>query len=234
MNLIVDAPDLFPDNPIMSTSRHCTGRIQNHKNWSPHMVPDPSKTSLGLEYFCSSDEPLWTMDDDALIAMATEEFARRGRRSPVSMAVVRAPRAYRSTIVDMRTTPDLGRLRVAAPQCPPHGTLRRSRPTTGPLDPDGAAERRTSSARTTPSGRSTPRRRTTRSEAERQRGGTPPGGRGGAGGASGVVSDPGAASGMVLCPPNGGFQVQMLACVSATATARTAPVRMRPVHGRES
>ena len=61
------------------------------------MVPDPSKTSLGLEYFCSSDEPLWKMDDDALIEMATQELRATGLvgRSPViDGCVVRAPRAY--------------------------------------------------------------------------------------------------------------------------------------------
>ena len=98
VNLIVDAPDLFPDNWIyVHEPALQLGRIQNYKNWSPHMVPDPSKTSLGLEYFCSSDEPLWTMDDDALIAMATEELRATGLvgRSPVlDGCVVRAPRAY--------------------------------------------------------------------------------------------------------------------------------------------
>lgn len=98
VNLIVDAPDLFPDNWIyVHEPKLQLGRIQNYKNWSPHMVPDPSKTSLGLEYFCSSDEPLWTMGDDALIAMATEELRATGLigRAPVlDGCVVRAPRAY--------------------------------------------------------------------------------------------------------------------------------------------
>ena len=98
VNLIVDAPDLFPDNWIyVHEPALQLGRIQNYKNWSPDMVPDPSKTSLGLEYFCSSDEPLWKMDDDALIEMATEELRATGLvgRSPViDGCVVRAPRAY--------------------------------------------------------------------------------------------------------------------------------------------
>jgi hypothetical protein len=52
--LIVDAEDLFPDNWIYIHSPEVTvGRIQNFKNWSPAMVPDPTKTCLGMEYFCS-------------------------------------------------------------------------------------------------------------------------------------------------------------------------------------
>jgi protoporphyrinogen oxidase len=47
--LIVNRPDLFPDNWIYVHSSEVTvGRIQNFKSWSPDMVPDPSKTSLGL------------------------------------------------------------------------------------------------------------------------------------------------------------------------------------------
>ena len=28
------------------------------------MVPDPSKTCLGLEYFCSEGDAFWTMTDE--------------------------------------------------------------------------------------------------------------------------------------------------------------------------
>ena len=36
------------------------GRIQNFKSWSPEMVPDPSMTCYGLEYFCFEGDGLWT------------------------------------------------------------------------------------------------------------------------------------------------------------------------------
>lgn len=98
VNLIVDAADLFPDNWIyVHEPALQLGRIQNYKNWSPEMVPDSTKTSLGLEYFCSSDEPIWTMDDRDLIAMATAELKHTGliKNAPVlDGCVVRAPRAY--------------------------------------------------------------------------------------------------------------------------------------------
>jgi len=52
--LIIDQADLFPDNWIYVHEPDVkVGRIQNFKNWSPDMVPDQSKTSLGLEYFCN-------------------------------------------------------------------------------------------------------------------------------------------------------------------------------------
>ena len=98
VNLIIDAPELFPDNWIyVHEPALQLGRIQNYKNWSPEMVPDATKTSLGLEYFCSNDEAIWSMDDDALIAMATAELHQTGligSAAVVDGCVVRAPRAY--------------------------------------------------------------------------------------------------------------------------------------------
>lgn len=50
--LIVNREAVFPDNWIYIHSPDVKmGRIQNYKNWSPEMVPDPGRTSLGLEYF---------------------------------------------------------------------------------------------------------------------------------------------------------------------------------------
>jgi protoporphyrinogen oxidase len=73
--LIVDRADLFPDNWIYvhePTVR--VGRIQNFKNWSAEMVPDPALTCLGLEYFCGEGDDLWRMRDDGLIALAEQEL----------------------------------------------------------------------------------------------------------------------------------------------------------------
>jgi len=64
VSLIVNQPDLFPDNWIyIHSPEFQVGRIQNFKNWSPAMVPDPSKTCLGMEYFCSEGDPLWELSD---------------------------------------------------------------------------------------------------------------------------------------------------------------------------
>ena len=52
--LIIDQAKLFPDNWIYIHDPGVrVGRIQNFKNWSAEMVPDPRFTVLGLEYFCS-------------------------------------------------------------------------------------------------------------------------------------------------------------------------------------
>jgi protoporphyrinogen oxidase len=77
--LIVNQPDLFPDNWIYVHDPSVrVGRIQNFKNWSPAMVPDPNKTSLGLEYFCNEGDEVWTMSDAALVELGKREIARIG------------------------------------------------------------------------------------------------------------------------------------------------------------
>ena len=96
--LIIDEPDLFPDNWIYIHSPDVRlGRIQNFKNWSPGMVPDPSKTALGLEYFVQEGDDLWTMADADLVALGRVECARLGlvrAEAVVDGCVVRMPKAY--------------------------------------------------------------------------------------------------------------------------------------------
>lgn len=77
--LIVNQADLFPDNWIYVHSPEVkVGRIQNFKNWSPDMVPDLAKTSLGMEYFCTEGDALWNMSDADLIEQAKREIDRIG------------------------------------------------------------------------------------------------------------------------------------------------------------
>ena len=98
VSLIVDKADLFKDNWIyIHDSDVKVGRIQNFKNWSPAMVPDPSKTCLGLEYFCFEGDGLWSMPDDELIALGSREIAMLGLVDAgdiVDGSVVRMPKAY--------------------------------------------------------------------------------------------------------------------------------------------
>src|SRR5215469_8062603 len=95
---IVNKPELFPDNWIYVHDPEVqVGRIQNFKNWSPDMVPDSMKTSLGLEYFCTEGDALWAMRDEELIQLATSELERIGlcRAADVEDGcVVRVPKAY--------------------------------------------------------------------------------------------------------------------------------------------
>ena len=77
--LIVNRPHLFPDNWIYVHSPDVkVGRIQNFKNWSPDMVPDPGKSSLGLEYFCTEGDALWALPDAELVALGKRELERIG------------------------------------------------------------------------------------------------------------------------------------------------------------
>jgi len=96
--LMVDAPELFEDNWIYIHSNEVqVGRVQNFKNWSPEMVPDPGKTALGLEYFVNEDEELWNMADADLIELARKECDQLGlapAESVIGGAVVRMPKAY--------------------------------------------------------------------------------------------------------------------------------------------
>jgi protoporphyrinogen oxidase len=96
--LILDAPDLFPDNWIYIHDPSVkVGRIQNFRSWSPEMVPDPALACVGLEYFCFTGDGLWTMPDRDLKALAAAELEKLGlasRSAVVDGAVVRQERAY--------------------------------------------------------------------------------------------------------------------------------------------
>lgn len=98
VSLIVDRPALFPDNWIYIHSPEVqVGRIQNFKNWSAALVPDASKTCLGMEYFCNEGEELWKMSDDELVELATRELARLGLAKTADVkdgVVIRQPKAY--------------------------------------------------------------------------------------------------------------------------------------------
>jgi protoporphyrinogen oxidase len=96
--LIVRQPDLFPDNWIYIHSPEVqVGRVQNFKNWSPDMVPDPATTALGLEYFCTEGDALWQMSDTDLITLGTREMDRIGLARAADVidgTVVRQLKAY--------------------------------------------------------------------------------------------------------------------------------------------
>jgi protoporphyrinogen oxidase len=95
---MINRADVFPDNWIYIHDPSVkVGRIQNFKNWSPSMVPDQSKTCLGLEYFCFEGDGLWTSDDAALVELARKELAQLGICSPGDVfdgVVVRQRKAY--------------------------------------------------------------------------------------------------------------------------------------------
>jgi protoporphyrinogen oxidase len=98
VTLIVNQAELFPDNWIyIHTPEVRVGRIQNFKSWSRDLVPDPDKTSLGMEYFCSRGDDLWGLPDAELIRLATRELEQLGLARAADVEdghVIRQPRAY--------------------------------------------------------------------------------------------------------------------------------------------
>jgi protoporphyrinogen oxidase len=95
--LMVDKPDLFPDNWIyIHDPAVKVGRVQNFRSWSPEMVP-AGMTCLGLEYFCFEGDGLWNAPDAELIALAKREIAQIGlvtQADVVDGCVVRQAKAY--------------------------------------------------------------------------------------------------------------------------------------------
>jgi protoporphyrinogen oxidase/nucleoside-diphosphate-sugar epimerase len=98
VTLILDHPDPFPDNWIYIHSPEVdVGRIQNFRSWSPDMVPDPNKASIGLEYFCHEGDGLWASSDEDLIKQASRELEYLGlakQSNVVDGTVIRQPKAY--------------------------------------------------------------------------------------------------------------------------------------------
>jgi len=96
--LIVKQPNLFPDNWIYIHEPNVrVGRIQNFKNWSPEMVPDPSMTALGLEYFTTVGDDIWQLSDAELIELGKREMSEIGLLNAADVVdgtVVRQLKAY--------------------------------------------------------------------------------------------------------------------------------------------
>jgi len=98
IDIVVNQTKLFPDNWIYIHSPEVKlGRIQNFKNWSPSMVADPSKTTLGLEYFCNEGDEFWNMADEDMFNLAADEVSKIkicDRAKIGDYVVVRVPKAY--------------------------------------------------------------------------------------------------------------------------------------------
>jgi protoporphyrinogen oxidase len=73
------------------------GRLQIFNNWSPHMVADPGKVWLGLEYFCNESDGLWNLPDEDMAALGIEELSKIGiidAGEVLDYTVLRIPKAY--------------------------------------------------------------------------------------------------------------------------------------------
>ncbi len=125
--LVVPESAGFPDNWIYIHSPDVeVGRVQNFRSWSPQMVPEPDKTCLGLEYFVTEGDELWTAADDDLIARGTAELETLGLIEPGAVEqgfVVRMPKAYPMYDATYRANVDILRdwLRTHTPNVHPVG-----------------------------------------------------------------------------------------------------------------
>ena len=72
--------NIIPDCWIYIQERNVKlGRLQIFNNWSPYLVNDLENTVwLGLEYFCSEGDELWTMDENEFMQMAVDELDKIG------------------------------------------------------------------------------------------------------------------------------------------------------------
>ena len=98
VGLIIDSADTFPDNWIYVHSPNVkVGRIQNFRAWSPYMIPDAGRSSLGLEYFVQEGDETWSMPDDELVELGRREVAALGLVRPEQVldgCVIRMSKAY--------------------------------------------------------------------------------------------------------------------------------------------
>lgn len=96
--LIAKREAVFPDNWIYIHEPDVKmGRIQNYKNWSPEMVPDSSRSSLGLEYFLWEKDEEWDWSHERLIELGIKECTQIGLIEPDEIedgTVVRMKKAY--------------------------------------------------------------------------------------------------------------------------------------------
>lgn len=96
--LIAGRERLFPDQWIYVHDPEVRmGRLQNYRNWSPEMCPEPGRTGLGLEYFCDRGDAFWNMADSDLAALGKAEADALGlvpAECVERWAVFRIPEAY--------------------------------------------------------------------------------------------------------------------------------------------
>ena len=91
--------DIIPDCWIYIQERDVKlGRLQIFNNWSPYLVKDLENTVwLGLEYFCSEGDAMWTSNNEDFIANAANELEKIGiinKEDILDSVLVRVKKAY--------------------------------------------------------------------------------------------------------------------------------------------
>jgi protoporphyrinogen oxidase len=86
--------------------------MQFYGNWSPDLVPDAGRSSVGLEYFASKGDALWSRSDGQMLDVAKQDLERLGLVKPSIISdgcVVRYQKAY--PIYDIGYAVHLGTIR---------------------------------------------------------------------------------------------------------------------------
>ncbi|MFH0910514.1 MAG: NAD(P)/FAD-dependent oxidoreductase [Planctomycetota bacterium] len=98
VNLMLTGPETIPETWLyIHDPAFRVGRVQCFKNWSPFMVPKAETSSLGMEFFATEGDDLWTLPDHELVALGKSEMARLGIADEgrvFDAFVLRAPKAY--------------------------------------------------------------------------------------------------------------------------------------------
>ena len=89
----------IPDTWVYIQEREVkVGRMQIFNNWSPYMVADYKNTLfVGLEYFCTEGDALWSMNDGDFIHMAIDEMVKIGiidREDVIDATRIKVKKAY--------------------------------------------------------------------------------------------------------------------------------------------
>jgi protoporphyrinogen oxidase len=96
--LILEGEDPFPDTWLyLHDPGIRAGRVQNFRAWSPELLPEPGRACLGMEYFCSAGDSLWSRGDEELVQVALEDLGSLGFGGAdrlVAGHVVRVREAY--------------------------------------------------------------------------------------------------------------------------------------------
>lgn len=77
--VILDGPSPFPDTWLYVHDPELrAGRVQNFGAWSPELLPSPDRACLGVEFFCSVGDDLWSRTDRELALLAQHDLRQLG------------------------------------------------------------------------------------------------------------------------------------------------------------
>jgi protoporphyrinogen oxidase len=105
MNIIFDLPRISGNTWIyVPEPKYIFFRIQETRNWSPHLVPDPGKTALILEIACFEGDELWRKQEHELCELCLRDLRKLG----LLPAQAKALRYFSTRLQDAYPIYDLG------------------------------------------------------------------------------------------------------------------------------